>query len=76
MYIIFLCLLASLRLILHSILSMLLQLYDTQRSASPLVQPHNFMHSDDYLVLEDESGRVKLRGALLLPSVYVTGKIS
>lgn len=31
------------------------------------------MHSDDYLVLEDESGRVKLRGTLLLPSVYVTG---
>lgn len=31
------------------------------------------MHLDDYLVLEDESGRVKLRGDVLLPSVYVTG---
>lgn len=31
------------------------------------------MHQDDYLVLEDESGRVKLRGSALLPSVYVTG---
>lgn len=31
------------------------------------------MHSDDFLVLEDESGRVKLRGTLLVPSVYVTG---
>ncbi|KAG6401186.1 hypothetical protein SASPL_138034 [Salvia splendens] len=47
--------------------------YSKERSASPLVQPRNFLHSDDYLVLEDESGRVKLRGALLLPSVYVTG---
>ena len=31
------------------------------------------MHSDDSLVLEDESGRVKLGGTVLLPSVYVTG---
>ncbi|KAL1540825.1 DNA polymerase delta subunit 2 [Salvia divinorum] len=49
--------------------------YSKERSASPLVQPRNFLHSDDYLVLEDESGRVKLRGALLLPSVYVTGTV-
>lgn len=49
--------------------------YSKERSARPLVQPHNFMHSDDYLVLEDESGRVKLRGTLLLPSVYVTGLV-
>lgn len=32
------------------------------------------MHSDDSLVLEDESGRVKLGGTMLLPSVYVTGQ--
>lgn len=50
-------------------------MYGIQRSASPLVKPHNFMHSDDYLVLEDESGRVKLGGTYLLPSVYVTGKL-
>lgn len=31
------------------------------------------MHPDDCLVLEDESGRVNLRGNVLLPSVYVTG---
>ncbi|GAB4843779.1 DNA polymerase delta subunit 2 [Ancistrocladus abbreviatus] len=46
--------------------------YSKERSATPLVKPHNFMHSDDYLVLEDESGRVKLDGTLLLPSVFVT----
>ncbi|KAL3846206.1 hypothetical protein ACJIZ3_003609 [Penstemon smallii] len=49
--------------------------YSKERSVTPLVRPHNFTHSDDYLVLEDESGRVKLRGTLLLPSVYVTGMI-
>ncbi|KAL7138607.1 hypothetical protein ABFS83_10G175000 [Erythranthe nasuta] len=49
--------------------------YSKERSASPLVKAHNFMHSDDYLILEDESGRVKLRGTLLLPSVYVTGLV-
>ncbi|RVW30731.1 DNA polymerase delta small subunit [Vitis vinifera] len=43
-----------------------------RRSVAPLVKPHNFMHSDDSLVLEDESGRVKLGGTMLLPSVYVT----
>ncbi|XP_073306849.1 DNA polymerase delta small subunit [Primulina huaijiensis] len=47
--------------------------YSKERSATPLVKPHNFMHSDDFLVLEDESGRVKLRGTLLVPSIYVTG---
>ncbi|XP_051143672.1 DNA polymerase delta small subunit isoform X2 [Andrographis paniculata] len=51
----------------------ILEEYSKERSASPLVRPQNFMHSDDYLVLEDESGRVKLCGAHLLPSVYVTG---
>ncbi|KAL8041580.1 hypothetical protein ABFS82_10G172200 [Erythranthe guttata] len=49
--------------------------YSKERSASPLVKPHNFMHSDDYLILEDESGRVKLRGTILVPSVYVTGLV-
>lgn len=44
-----------------------------QRSAIPLVRPHKFMHPDDYLILEDEGGRVKLHGDVLLPSVYVTG---
>lgn len=44
-----------------------------QRSATPLVKLHNFMHPDDKLVLEDDSGRVKLAGDVLLPSVCVTG---
>lgn len=48
--------------------------WNIQRSAIPLVKPHNFMHPDDHLVLEDESGRVKLSGDVLLPSVYVTGE--
>ncbi|XAR68595.1 DNA-directed DNA polymerase [Bertholletia excelsa] len=47
--------------------------YSKERSAIPLAKPHNFLHADDYLVLEDESGRVKIRGDVLLPSVYVTG---
>lgn len=49
--------------------------YSKERSVAPLVKPHNFMHSDDSLVLEDESGRVKLGGTMLLPSVYVTGTV-
>ncbi|XP_019154205.1 PREDICTED: DNA polymerase delta small subunit [Ipomoea nil] len=49
--------------------------YSKGRSATPLAQNHNFVHSDDYLVLEDESGRVKLSGSLLLPSTYVTGLV-
>jgi len=44
-----------------------------QKSVVPLVKPHNFMDSDDYLVLEDESGRVKLSGNIIPPSEYVTG---
>lgn len=46
---------------------------NVQRTVVPLVKPHNFMHQDDYLVLEDESGRVKLGGNPISPSVYVTG---
>ncbi|WCJ34011.1 DNA polymerase delta small subunit [Euphorbia peplus] len=49
--------------------------YSKERSAVPLVKPHNFMHPDDHLVLEDESGRVKLGGEKLSPSIYVTGNI-
>nr|TKR84168.1 DNA polymerase delta small subunit-like isoform X1 [Populus alba] len=45
------------------------------RSALPLVKPHNFMHPDDHLDLEDESGRDKLGGTVLSPSVYVTGVV-
>jgi DNA polymerase delta subunit 2 len=44
-----------------------------QRSAIPLVKPHNFMHPNDNLILEDESGRVALAGAIP-PAAYVTGK--
>lgn len=47
-----------------------------KRSVVPLVKPHNFMHPDDHLVLEDESGRVKLEGTRLLPSAYVTGVVA
>lgn len=46
---------------------------NVQRSVVPLVKPHNFIHPDDHLVLEDESGRVKLSGSIILPSEYVTG---
>ncbi|XP_050383250.1 DNA polymerase delta small subunit isoform X2 [Argentina anserina] len=49
--------------------------YSKTRSAVPLVKPRNFVHADDYLVLEDESGRIKLAGSVLSPSVYVTGNI-
>uniref|UniRef100_A0A7C9EQH3 Uncharacterized protein n=1 Tax=Opuntia streptacantha TaxID=393608 RepID=A0A7C9EQH3_OPUST len=49
--------------------------YAKERSPTPLVKPHNFMHPDDHLVLEDESGRVKLEGPGLLPSAYVTGVV-
>ncbi|KAK7259527.1 hypothetical protein RIF29_25136 [Crotalaria pallida] len=49
--------------------------YAKERSVVPLVKPHNFVHSDDYLVLEDESGRVKLGGNFISPSQYVTGLV-
>ncbi|KAJ9181173.1 hypothetical protein P3X46_009329 [Hevea brasiliensis] len=49
--------------------------YSKERSAVPLVKPHNFLHLDDHLVLEDESGRVKLGGDMLSPSSYVTGVV-
>ncbi|XP_057983686.1 DNA polymerase delta small subunit [Malania oleifera] len=50
--------------------------YSKERSVIPLVKPHNFVHQDDQLVLEDESGRVKLGGTVVLPSVYVTGVVA
>ncbi|CAM8890076.1 unnamed protein product [Rhodiola kirilowii] len=49
--------------------------YLKDRSTAPLAKPQNFMHLDDYLVLEDESGRVKLGGTIMLPFVYVTGVV-
>ncbi|GJN09225.1 hypothetical protein PR202_ga27210 [Eleusine coracana subsp. coracana] len=48
--------------------------YSKERSAIPLVKPHNFMHPDDHLILEDESGRVTLAGAIA-PAEYVTGVV-
>ncbi|KAH9315832.1 hypothetical protein KI387_024459, partial [Taxus chinensis] len=45
------------------------------RTIAPIVQPHNFVHKDDYLILEDESGRVKLAGKILCPSIFVTGLV-
>ncbi|XP_072962400.1 DNA polymerase delta small subunit [Typha angustifolia] len=47
--------------------------YSKERSIVPLVKPHNFIHPDDHLILEDESGRVKLSGAVLYPATFVTG---
>lgn len=44
-----------------------------QRSVIPLATPSKFTHNDDYLVLEDESGRVKLTGGAISVSMYVTG---
>ncbi|XP_010263407.1 PREDICTED: DNA polymerase delta small subunit isoform X1 [Nelumbo nucifera] len=49
--------------------------YSKERSVAPLVKSHNFMHPDDQLVLEDESGRVKLGGTFLAPSMFVTGLV-
>ena len=42
----------------------------------PLAGPSKFTHGDDYLILEDESGRVKLTGGAISPSMYVTGMCS
>ncbi|KAL9689432.1 hypothetical protein QQ045_009818 [Rhodiola kirilowii] len=53
----------------------ILDVYLKDRSTAPLAKPQNFMHPDDYLVLEDESGPVKLGGTIMLPSVYVTGVV-
>ncbi|XP_056171046.1 DNA polymerase delta small subunit isoform X2 [Syzygium oleosum] len=50
--------------------------YSKERSAVPLVRRHNFMDPLDHLVLEDESGRVKLGGSSLSPTSYVTGVVA
>ncbi|XP_041022902.1 DNA polymerase delta small subunit-like isoform X1 [Juglans microcarpa x Juglans regia] len=42
--------------------------YSEERSATRLVKPHNFVHPDDKLVLEQNSGRVKLAGNVPLAS--------
>lgn len=47
-----------------------------QRSVVPLASPSKFTHNDDYLILEDESGRVKLTGGAISASMYVTGMCS
>ncbi|KAM0950241.1 putative DNA-directed DNA polymerase [Dioscorea sansibarensis] len=46
--------------------------YSQEMSAVPLVKPHNFMHPDDHLILEDESGRVKLAENCIASSTFVT----
>eukprot|EP00249_Psilotum_nudum_P018489 c26833_g1_i1 orf=318-1646(-) len=47
--------------------------YSKERAVGPLTEPHKFMHSDDYLILEDESGRIKLTGDMISCQNYVTG---
>lgn len=49
--------------------------YAKERSIAPLVSPHNFVHDDDYLILEDESGRVRLVGDNVSAKSYVTGVV-
>ncbi|CAH9063078.1 unnamed protein product [Cuscuta europaea] len=49
--------------------------YSKGRNSAQILQSQTFMHPDDSLVLEDESGRVKLSGSLLVPSTYVTGLV-
>ncbi|XP_024369612.1 DNA polymerase delta small subunit [Physcomitrium patens] len=49
--------------------------YSKERSVVPLASPNKFTHKDDYLILEDESGRVKLTGSAVLSSMYVTGVV-
>ncbi|KAI5056668.1 hypothetical protein GOP47_0028486 [Adiantum capillus-veneris] len=49
--------------------------YAKERSVAPLVSPHNFVHANDYLILEDESGRIRLVGETLSAKPYVTGVV-
>ncbi|CAH9105630.1 unnamed protein product [Cuscuta epithymum] len=49
--------------------------YSKGRNSAQIIQSQTFMHPDDSLILEDESGRVKLSGSLLVPSTYVTGLV-
>ena len=58
--------------------SALMQLFSystlfVQRIVVPLATPSKFTHDNDYLVLEDESGRVKLIGGAISAATYVTG---
>ncbi|MCO5580868.1 hypothetical protein L7F22_034740 [Adiantum nelumboides] len=50
--------------------------YAKERSVFPLVSPHNFVHADDYLILEDESGRIRLVGETVSARAYVTGVVA
>ncbi|KAJ7534062.1 hypothetical protein O6H91_13G077600 [Diphasiastrum complanatum] len=49
--------------------------YSKERSHVALAKPENFTCPDDYLILEDESGRIKLVGDNVVPSHYVTGVV-
>ncbi|KAH7299968.1 hypothetical protein KP509_24G038500 [Ceratopteris richardii] len=49
--------------------------YAKERSVIPLVSPRNFVHANDYLILEDESGRIRLVGDTVFPTAYVTGVV-
>ncbi|RAL48715.1 hypothetical protein DM860_001035 [Cuscuta australis] len=49
--------------------------YSKGRSPTQLIQSQRFTHPDDSLIMEDESGRVKLGGSLLVPLTYVTGLV-
>eukprot|EP00246_Nothoceros_aenigmaticus_P018642 TRINITY_DN9842_c0_g1_i2.p1 TRINITY_DN9842_c0_g1~~TRINITY_DN9842_c0_g1_i2.p1 ORF type:complete len:444 (+),score=70.47 TRINITY_DN9842_c0_g1_i2:176-1507(+) len=49
--------------------------YSKERSNVPLVTPDKFTHATDHLILEDESGRVKLAGDAAYPPLYVTGVV-
>jgi DNA polymerase delta subunit 2 len=51
----------------------ILEEYSKERSVVLLATPSKFTHNDDYLIMEDESGRVKLIRDAKLPSFYVTG---
>ncbi|KAH9565765.1 hypothetical protein CY35_04G094700 [Sphagnum magellanicum] len=53
----------------------ILEEYSKERSVVPLATPSKFTHNDDYLIMEDESGRVKLIRDANLPSFYVTGVV-
>jgi hypothetical protein len=45
-----------------------------QRSAPPLVAAAKLVHAEDYLILEDMSGRIRLTGEALDPARYTTGQ--
>eukprot|EP00897_Mesotaenium_endlicherianum_P008108 jgi/Mesen1/7325/ME000376S06492 len=49
--------------------------YSKERSNVPLAAPSKFVKDDDYLIIEDERGRVRVTGDALLPAQYVTGLV-